>query len=196
MKTRLSCILSVLVSLTLLVRSEALRYVTDQLAFSFIYSFQLHIGLSRCTRSHWCYLSLQEALVTYVLLLVGRLRRRSRHAAVLCVAMCSQPPARTAEMRQPAFKADVFQYPGRQLSPTAASIADFDHRLRAPMSSYIMEGGPLHLRSLRECRKPIPSIEWAAALDTDDMRPAGALKASVRRRKSQQTLARSLVATA
>lgn len=133
MKTRLICIFSVLLTLFLLAGS--LRYIKDFWLFSFVYSFQLHIGIAGALAAIVLFLVLRSR---YMLVLFAWAIALSVHATVLRYEFVS--PAGVSVAGQP-FKLISFNVLGDNYV-NGKSIAEFLASSEADVV-YVMEGAPL-----------------------------------------------------
>lgn len=133
MKTRLTCIFSVL--LTLFLFAGSLRYIKDFWLFSFTYSFQLHIGIVGVVASILLFLVLRSR---YMLVLLVWALALSAHATFLRYEFVA-PPAANANGHP--FKLISFNMLGDNYA-NAQRIADFIANSDADVV-YIMEGAPL-----------------------------------------------------
>jgi endonuclease/exonuclease/phosphatase (EEP) superfamily protein YafD len=133
MKTRLTCIFSVL--LTLFLFAGSLRYVRDHWLFSFTYSFQLHIGIVGALAAILLFVVLRSR---YMLFLFVWAIAITAHAAVLRYEFVT--PAGENVAGHP-FKLISFNMLGDN-DANAEHIAQFIIGSSADVV-YIMEGEPL-----------------------------------------------------
>lgn len=133
MKTRLTCIFSVL--LTLFLFAGSLRYVRDHWLFSFTYSFQLHIGIVGALAAIVLFVALRSR---YLLFLFVWAIAITAHAAVLRYEFVAPVGEKVAG--QP-FKLISFNVLGENYR-NGKSIAEFLSNSDADVI-YVMEGRPL-----------------------------------------------------